>query len=103
MREQEKLAQIAERPIPNSIKLDLGQQIIEELFVVMDKEGIFSAEGQAEQQAMTEAMLYATDLWGDASVKDGVVSPEEAQQLGQSISKGDYDHVNLMGDGNGRA
>ena len=96
MLEQEHFAEIAGHPIPNNLKFGLGQQIVEELFTVMEKEGIFKAKDpKQETQAMTEALMFATEYWASNAIPAGKVTEQERQALGSSISSGAYDQLNM--------
>ena len=95
--EQEQMAEIAKIPIPNTIKFDIGQQIVEELFTIMETQGIYKPKDPSEENTkMTEALMYATEYWASNAIPAGRVTASERNQLGSDLAAGKYDHINLQ-------
>lgn len=89
---QEVYAQAAGKQMPQEIALDIGRQLVEEMFTILDTQGIFRAKDETqEQQMMTEALAYAAKYYRMHLEGSGRFDEQAAMQLGQDIRGGKYD------------
>lgn len=96
---QEAFAQAAGKELPQTIAVDVGRQMVQEMFIIMESQNIYKAPKEQKLKDVSKALMYAAKYYRMHLESEGRYDEQGAAQLGQAIRSGAYDKGGQPGEG----